>query len=84
MNAFIAILIWVISIILITLIGGEIRFRYLKKKSTNQKNNEEQSNNKENITDGYNRSELRPARNCCNTDTYGVICVRCGRCGRKF
>ncbi len=24
------------------------------------------------------------ADNCCNDDSFGVICLKCGRCGRKF
>ena len=25
-----------------------------------------------------------PSENCCNDDTYGSICVKCEKCGRKF
>lgn len=25
-----------------------------------------------------------PAKNCCNLDTYGAVCLKCGECGRKF
>lgn len=32
----------------------------------------------------YHRSDMKPSRNCCNSDSYGGICVRCVRCGRKF
>ena len=28
--------------------------------------------------------DYQPASNCVNLDTYGTICVKCGRCGRKF
>ena len=28
--------------------------------------------------------DYRPADNCSNLDSYGEICVRCGKCGRKF
>lgn len=24
------------------------------------------------------------SENCKNPDSYGVICVKCGKCGRKF
>lgn len=52
MEGFIAVLVWIASIIIFSIIGGEIRFRYLKKKSTNQKDDEEQNNNKEEIIQG--------------------------------
>lgn len=25
-----------------------------------------------------------PAENCCNEYSFGEICVKCGKCGRKF
>ena len=25
-----------------------------------------------------------PAKECKNTESYGMICVKCGKCGRKF
>ena len=25
-----------------------------------------------------------PSENCCNDDTYGALCVKCEKCGRKF
>lgn len=28
--------------------------------------------------------DYEPAENCCNDDTYGVLCVKCEKCGRKF
>jgi hypothetical protein len=24
------------------------------------------------------------ADNCCNDDSFGVVCLKCGKCGRKF
>ncbi len=33
---------------------------------------------------GYHRSCYKPSKNCSNLDSYGIICVRCGKCGRKF
>lgn len=28
--------------------------------------------------------DYRPSKQCKNSDTYGMICVKCGECGRKF
>ena len=28
--------------------------------------------------------DYSPAENCCNDNSYGMLCVKCGRCGRKF
>ena len=28
--------------------------------------------------------DYAPSKECKNTDTYGCICVKCGKCGRKF
>lgn len=28
--------------------------------------------------------DYEPSENCCNDDSYGAICVKCGKCGRKF
>lgn len=33
---------------------------------------------------GYHRSDMKPSANCCNSESYGCICVKCGRCGRRF
>lgn len=32
----------------------------------------------------FNRSEYRVSPNCKNPDSYGIICIKCGQCGRKF
>lgn len=32
----------------------------------------------------YHRACYRPSENCKNRDSYGIICIRCGKCGRKF
>lgn len=24
------------------------------------------------------------ADNCCNNESFGVVCLKCGKCGRKF
>ena len=29
-------------------------------------------------------ADYEPADNCVNPDSYGMICVKCGQCGRKF
>ena len=28
--------------------------------------------------------DYEPSENCCNADTYGALCVKCEKCGRKF
>lgn len=28
--------------------------------------------------------DYEPAQNCCNDDSYGCVCLKCGMCGRKF
>lgn len=28
--------------------------------------------------------DYKPSPTCKNLDSYGCICVKCGRCGRKF
>ena len=28
--------------------------------------------------------DYEPSKNCCNDDSYGMLCVKCGMCGRKF
>ena len=28
--------------------------------------------------------DYKPSSICMNPDSYGYICVKCGRCGRKF
>lgn len=28
--------------------------------------------------------DYKPSPNCCNDDTFGSVCVKCERCGRKF
>jgi hypothetical protein len=28
--------------------------------------------------------DYKPSKNCCNDDSYGTVCVKCGKCGRKF
>lgn len=32
----------------------------------------------------FGRRDYKPAPNCRNSDSYGIICVKCGKCGRKF
>lgn len=96
--AIVAIVMWCLNLITFE-IGTAIFFYFLgafsyaisEKKSTKQEDNEKQSKDKraqsdkkENSKGGFHRNELRPSVNCCNSNTYGVICVRCGRCGRKF
>lgn len=28
--------------------------------------------------------DYRPSNKCKNSNSYGMICVKCGKCGRKF
>lgn len=28
--------------------------------------------------------DYKPAENCCNDNSYGEMCVKCEKCGRKF
>lgn len=28
--------------------------------------------------------DYEPAEKCCNDDSFGAICVKCEKCGRKF
>ena len=28
--------------------------------------------------------DYAPCEECNNTDTYGMMCVKCGKCGRSF
>ncbi len=56
-----------------------------KEDSENEsKDNTKQRDKKEDGHSGFHRSDMRPSINCCNSDSYGCVCVRCGRCGRKF
>lgn len=32
----------------------------------------------------YYHSDSRISKRCQNVESYGVICIKCGRCGRKF
>lgn len=32
----------------------------------------------------YNHTAYKPSSKCTNNETYGCVCVHCGRCGRKF
>lgn len=70
---------------------GAFSYAVLDKKSTKKeinqkgsKDNTRKSDKKEDDHGGFHRSDMRPSENCCNDDSYGCICVRCGRCGRKF
>jgi len=76
--------IYFVSIIVLSVIFGEVRYRYKIKQDSKQKNNEEQANKKVNSDNGFHRSEYRVCENCCNSDSYGVMCLKCGQCGRKF
>ena len=29
-------------------------------------------------------ADYEPSQNCCNTDGYMQLCIKCGKCGRKF
>lgn len=29
-------------------------------------------------------ADYEPATNCINPDSYGMICIKCGQCGRHF
>ncbi len=28
--------------------------------------------------------DYEPSSTCCNDESYGCLCIKCGRCGRKF
>ena len=28
--------------------------------------------------------DYESSKNCCNDDSYGAVCVKCEKCGRKF
>lgn len=28
--------------------------------------------------------DYEPSEKCCNDDSYGMLCVKCEQCGRKF
>lgn len=32
----------------------------------------------------FRRASYKPTSNCEESSSYGVVCVRCGKCGRKF
>lgn len=47
--------------------------------------NEDKTNkDEENKKKGFHMRDIKPSENCCNSDSYGVICIKCGRCGRRF
>lgn len=77
------ILIYVVSIIVLSIIIGEIRFQYLKKCNAKEKN-KKQTNKEAKESDEFYKTDYRASKDCCNSDSYGIICVKCGRCGRKF
>ena len=29
-------------------------------------------------------ADYEPSENCCNDDSFGCVCVKCEKCGRKF
>lgn len=29
-------------------------------------------------------ADYAPAANCCNDDSFGCLCIKCGMCGREF
>lgn len=29
-------------------------------------------------------ADYEPAKNCCNEDSCGCVCIKCGMCGREF
>lgn len=88
MQGLIAAIIWFILLIIFSIIFGEIRFRiYLKRsdiksKKQNKEKNEIEIQNDEKHDNGFHKSDIKPLKNCCNPASYGMICVRCGRCGR--
>lgn len=47
--------------------------------------NEDKTNkDEENKKKGFHMRDIKPSENCCNSNSYGVICIKCGRCGRRF
>lgn len=80
MEAWISILLWIVSMIVFSIIGGEIRFRYLKKHDNkNEKQRKEHKKGSEII---YVSGAFRQSKNCRHPNEY--LCVKCGDCGRKF
>jgi hypothetical protein len=35
-------------------------------------------------TQSITHFDYEPSEECCNDNSYGMLCVKCGRCGRKF
>lgn len=48
------------------------------------KEEKERKEKEKHRTKSFFQLDYKPSNNCCNSDTYGVVCVKCGRCGRKF
>lgn len=90
MEALIAVIIFLVSLAVVTFVYGKISERFfLSENSKNKKseNTEEKSHNKSKevtVSEGFHMKDLRPSVNCCNLDSYGCVCVKCGRCGRIF
>ena len=41
-------------------------------------------NNKQQKVKEFYRVDFGVSKRCCNIKSYGVICLKCGQCGRKF
>ncbi len=81
-----AVLLYIISIIVLSVIFSEIRFRFFLRREKSRVRIKEKSK----VIDEKIDNEptviiaLKPLADCCNPASYGCICVKCGKCGRKF
>lgn len=80
MQGVVTIFIYIVSLIVLSIIFGEIRFRFFLRKNDKKK----EKVTKKSTSKEFFMSDIRPSKNCCNDDSYGEICIKCGRCGRKF
>ena len=83
------VLIYIISIIVLSVIFSEIRFRFCLRREKSRGRIKEKSKVIEVIDERIDREPtviiaLKPLAYCCNPASYGCICVKCGKCGRKF
>lgn len=48
------------------------------------KKEKEKKEKKKHRTKFFFKCDYKPGYDCCNNNSYGTVCVKCGRCGRKF
>lgn len=80
METWMIILLWIVSVILFSIIGGEIRYRYLKKQDNKNEKQRKEYNKDSKII--YGSGAFRKSKDCRQPKEY--LCVKCGDCGRKF